>query len=143
MRRSLVAPLAVLTLGAGWLLPLPLALLCTVLVLAMLAFGRVMSLPFDMLPGRAGVTSRSHFAALAVDTGSALSQIGLDVAFLPDAGWRMIDAIGRIFWRHECQPPASAGMGDGGAGRRKDTAGRGAQLSRHGGRRAGSGWLPP
>ncbi len=99
MRRSLVAPLAVLTLGAGWLLPLPLALLCTVLVLAMLAFGRVMSLPFDMLPGRAGVTSRSHFAALAVDTGSALSQIGLDVAFLPDAGWRMIDAITRIFWR--------------------------------------------
>ncbi|WP_232829507.1 glucoamylase family protein [Tropicimonas sp. IMCC34043] len=99
LRRSLVAPLAVLTLGAGWLLPLPLALLATALVLAMLSLGRVMTLPFAVLPGRAGITSRSHFSALANDAAAALCQIGLDLAFLPHAGWRMIDAIGRTLWR--------------------------------------------
>ncbi len=99
MRRSLVAPLAVLALGVGWLMPLPLALLSTGLVLAMICFGRVISLPFDVLPGRAGITSRSHFTALAADAASALQQVGLDVALLPDTGWRMIDAIGRTGWR--------------------------------------------
>jgi len=99
LRRSLVAPLAVLTLAAGWLMALPLAVLSTVLVLTMLNLGRVMALPFDVLPGRAGITSRSHFFALASDAKAALYQFGLDVAFLPDAGWRMIDAIGRTVWR--------------------------------------------
>ena len=99
MRRSLVAPMAALALGAGWLLPLPLAALSTVLVLVMLSLGRVLSLPFDLLPGRAGITSRSHFSALATDAAMALRQVGMDVAFLPDAGWRMIDAIARTVWR--------------------------------------------
>ena len=99
MRRSLVAPLAALALGAGWLLPLPLAILATVLVLAMLSLGRVISLPFDLLPRRAGITSRSHFAALAADASTAVKQVGLDVAFLADTGWWMIDAIGRTLWR--------------------------------------------
>lgn len=99
LRRSLVTPLAVMTLGAGWLLPLPLALLSTVLVLAMLSLGRVMTLPFDVLPGHAGITSRSHLAALTTDTRTAIYQIGLDVVFLADAAWRMIDAITRTVWR--------------------------------------------
>jgi len=99
LRRSLVAPLAIVTLAAGWLMALPLAVLSTILVLAMLTLGRVMSLPFDVLPGRAGITSRSHFFALASDAKAAVYQIGLDVAFLADASWRMIDAIGRTIWR--------------------------------------------
>ncbi len=99
LRRSLVAPLTALTICAGWLMPLPLAVLSTVLVLAMLTLGRVMSLPFDVLPGRAGITSRSHFSALASDAKAAVYQIGLDLAFLPDAGWRMIDAICSTVWR--------------------------------------------
>ena len=99
LRRSLVAPLAVLALGLGWLLPLPVALLSSILLLAMLTVGRVMPLPFDVLPGRAGITSRSHFAALSSDTANAMRQIGLDVAFLPNTGWQMIDAISRTLWR--------------------------------------------
>jgi len=99
LRRSLVAPLAVATIAAGWLLPLPVAVLTTGLVLAMLSVGRVLSLPFNVLPGRAGITSRSHFTALASDTVAALRQIGLDVAFLADTAWRMIDAIARSVWR--------------------------------------------
>ena len=99
MRRSLVAPLAVLALGAAWLLPLSQAALASALILAMLSAGRVMSLPFDVVPGRAGITSRSHFTALATDAANAARQIGMDVAFLPDQGWRMIDALARTFWR--------------------------------------------
>ena len=99
MRRSLVPPMAMLALGAGWIMPFPVALLATGLVLVMLSLGRLLALPFDVLPGRAGITSRSHFAALATDTKAAFQQIGLDVAFLPDNSWRMIDAIGRTLWR--------------------------------------------
>jgi len=88
-----------LTLAAGWLMPLPLAALATVLVLAMLSLGRVLSLPFDVLPGRAGITSRSHFSALGSDAKTAVYQVALDVVFLPDTAGRMIDAIGRTIWR--------------------------------------------
>ena len=99
MRRSLVAPFTVLALGVAWLLPLPIAVLASALILAMISCGRLFSLPFDVLPGRAGITSRSHFAALAADGTNALQQIGLDVVFLADTAWRMIDAIARTFWR--------------------------------------------
>jgi cyclic beta-1,2-glucan synthetase len=99
LRRSLVAPLAVLALGLGWLLPLPLALLSTIILLVILTVGRVLSLPFDVLPGRAGITSRSHFAALSNDTTAALHQTSLTVAFLPDTAWQMVDAISRTLWR--------------------------------------------
>lgn len=99
LRRSLVAPFAVLGLGIGWLMPLPLAVLSTALLLLMLCIGRLIQLPFDMLPGRAGVTSHSHFAALYKDAVNAIRQIGLDVVFLPDVAWRMIDAIIRTLWR--------------------------------------------
>ncbi len=99
LRRSLVAPFAVATLFVAWLLPLPQAALATVILLAMLSLGRTLSLPFAILPGRAGVTSRSHFAALATDASAAMRQIALEIVLLPDAGWRMIDAIGRTVWR--------------------------------------------
>nr|RDS94800.1 glycosyl transferase [Cereibacter sphaeroides f. sp. denitrificans] len=99
LRRSLVAPSAVAALAAGWLLPLPQAALTTLLILAMLSLGHLLSLPFAILPGRAGITSRSHFAALAGDTAAALRQIGLEIALLPETGWRMLDAIGRTVWR--------------------------------------------
>lgn len=99
LRRSLVAPFALAALAAGWLLPLPQAALASLLVLAMLSLGRLLSLPFAILPGRAGMTSRSHFTALAGDTAAALRQIALEITLLPDAGWRMLDAIGRTAWR--------------------------------------------
>lgn len=99
LRRSLVSPFVVLGLGIGWLMPMPLALLCTGLLLLMLCIGRLTQLPFDMLPGRAGITSRSHFAALSKDASNAIRQIGLDVVFLADTAWRMTDAIARTLWR--------------------------------------------
>ena len=99
LRRSLVAPLAMATLFTGWLLPPVLALQWTALVLALLALPRLLPLPFGIVPARTGVTMRSHFAALASDTGAALGQIALALVFLADTAATMLDAVLRTIWR--------------------------------------------
>jgi cyclic beta-1,2-glucan synthetase len=99
LRRSLLAPLAIVALFAGWMLPLPLALLWTVLIVVMLALPRLVSLPFGLFPARAGVTLSSHFAALGSDTLTAFGQIALSLAFLADTAATMTDAIIRTLWR--------------------------------------------
>lgn len=99
LRRSLLAPLAMVALFAGWMLPFSLALLWTVLIVTMLALPRVLSLPFGLLPARAGVTLRSHFAALGADALSALGQIALTLVFLADTAAIMLDAVLRTAWR--------------------------------------------
>ena len=99
LRRSLLAPFAMLALFAGWMLPFPTALLWTVLVIAMLALPRLLSLPFGLLPARAGVTLRSHFTALGADVLTAAGQIALSLLFLADAAATMLDAVIRTMWR--------------------------------------------
>ncbi len=99
LRRSLLAPMAMLALCAGWMLPSALALLWTVLIIVMLAMPRVLSLPFGLLPARAGVTLRSHFAALGSDALTALGQIVLTLVFLADTAATMLDAVLRTVWR--------------------------------------------
>ncbi len=99
LRRSLLAPMAMLALFSGWLLEPMIAQLWTVLIVAMLALPRVLSLPFGLLPARSGVTLQSHFAALGADALTALGQIALSLVFLADAAATMLDAIGRTVWR--------------------------------------------
>ncbi|MFN7223241.1 MAG: GH36-type glycosyl hydrolase domain-containing protein [Paracoccaceae bacterium] len=99
LRRSLTPPLTLAALVVGWLMPLPLALGWTAAVLAMLALPYLLPLPFAVLPGRAGITARSHLAALGADARAALSQIALAIVFLPDTSMRMIDAVLRTAWR--------------------------------------------
>ena len=64
LRRSLLAPLAMVTLIVGWTGPH--AAVWTAAVVVMLALPYLISLPFAVLPGRAGITSRSHLEALFV-----------------------------------------------------------------------------
>ena len=99
LRRSLVAPLTLASLLAGWLLPLPVAAIWTAALLVMLALPRLAPLPFAILPGRAGITSRSHLAALLADTCSAFAQVGLNMVFLANTAWQMLDAILRTAFR--------------------------------------------
>ena len=99
LRRSLLAPAALLALFAGWMLAFPMALLWSVLVIAMLALPRLLSLPFGLLPARAGVTLRSHFAALGDDALTAAGQIALSLLFLADTAANMLDAVLRTAWR--------------------------------------------
>jgi cyclic beta-1,2-glucan synthetase len=99
LRRSLTAPLTLVALVAGWFLPLPLAAGWTGAVLAMMALPHLLPLPFVLLPGRAGITARSHATALVADARDAAWQVVLAVVLLPDTAARMGDAILRTAWR--------------------------------------------
>jgi cyclic beta-1,2-glucan synthetase len=99
LRRSLTAPLALLSLFAGWLLPLHFAIGWTVAVLVLLALPRLIALPFDIMPGRAGITARSHLNALLADAGTALAQVALSLVLLADTAEQMLDAILRTLSR--------------------------------------------
>ncbi|MDP4033955.1 MAG: glucoamylase family protein [Pseudorhodobacter sp.] len=99
LKRSALAPLTLAALSAGWMLPLPEALIWSGFILGMLTLPELLLLPFALLPGRAGVTARSHFAALAADVRGAASRILLNIVFLADHGWRMLDAISRTLVR--------------------------------------------
>lgn len=99
LRRSLLAPLGLLSLVVGWMLPLQLAVMWTVLTVTMLSLPRLLSLPFGIFPARVGVTLSSHFAALWSDTLIALGQIAISLALLANTAATMIDAILRTAWR--------------------------------------------
>ncbi|MGY6549085.1 MAG: DUF3131 domain-containing protein [Roseinatronobacter sp.] len=100
LRRSLTPPLTLAALVVGWaMLPLAQSALWTAALLALLALPHLLSLPFAFLPGRAGITARSHLAAFAADARSACFQILLKVTFLPDTAMRNLDAIARTLWR--------------------------------------------
>lgn len=97
LRRSLVAPTTIITLMLGWMLPQ--AGVWTLAVLAMLALPYVISLPFAVLPGRAGITSRSHIEALWSDVRLAVARIGLNLILLADTAYAMLDAMTRSLIR--------------------------------------------
>ena len=99
LRRSLVAPVALTGLALGWTLPLGAALGWTAALLGVLSLPVLISLPLAVLPGRAGVTSRSHVQALGDDVRAALARIGLSVTLLADTAALRLDAIGRSLVR--------------------------------------------
>ena len=99
LRRSLLAPMAMLTLFAGWMMPPAVALIWTTWIVGLLALPRLLPLPFGIVPTRTGVTLRSHFAALGHDTLTALGQIALSMILLADTAASMADAILRTIWR--------------------------------------------
>lgn len=99
LRRSLVAPLTLLTLTLCWLLPLPAALVGTLLVLITMAIPAALPICFALLPARSGISAQSHLRRLRNDLRLAASQTGLNLVFLPDQAWRMVDAIVRTLAR--------------------------------------------
>ncbi len=99
LRRSLLAPLALVSLFTGWLMAPAVAFIWTAVVVLLLALPRLMPLPFGIVPERSGVTLRSHFAALGRDVALAFAQIALSVVFLADTAATMLDAIVRTVWR--------------------------------------------
>ncbi|MCQ4262116.1 glycosyl transferase [Stutzerimonas stutzeri] len=99
LRRSLVAPLTLLALALCWLLPLPAALIGTALILATMAIPALLPICFTLLPARSGICAQSHLRRLRDDLRLAASQTALNLAFLPDQAWRMLDAIARTLSR--------------------------------------------
>ena len=99
LRRTLVAPASVLALMIGWSLPLRSAVIWTAFVVVALAIPTLPPVLAGLLPGRRGVSGRSHFRALRTDARLALSRTGLLLALLAHQAWSMSDAIGRTLYR--------------------------------------------
>ncbi|CAN5630088.1 glucoamylase family protein [soil metagenome] len=99
LRRSLLAPSTLAALALSWLLPLPAALMATLLVLAAIAVPAFLPSLFAVLPRRRGVHFGSHLRAVGSDLRQATMQAFLSVAFLPDQAGRMADAVLRTLWR--------------------------------------------
>ena len=99
LRRSLVAPMTVVTLAVAWLLPSPIAVRATLLVLAGIALTAFFPVLFALVPRRTGFRLGNHLRAVGDDISLAAAQVVLSVAFLCDRAWTMGDAIGRTLAR--------------------------------------------
>jgi cyclic beta-1,2-glucan synthetase len=99
LRRTLTAPAAILTLFAAWTMPLPVALVWTVFVLATIVLPTLIPVVAAIPPRRPGITFASHARALGGDVRLAAVLSALIITFLAHQAWLMGDAIGRTLWR--------------------------------------------
>lgn len=99
LRRSVVAPLTLLSLALGWLLPLPMAVVISLFIVATIAIPVFIPCLHAMIPHRPGVDIGHHYRKWLDDLKLASLQTFFSFAFLPDQSWRMADAIGRTLLR--------------------------------------------
>ena len=99
LRRTLSAPACMLSLLAGFILPLAAASVWTGFVLSTILLPMLIPVAATIVPRRGGITPRSHWGALGSDLGMAFAQMGLVVSFIAHQGWLMGDAIVRTLWR--------------------------------------------
>jgi cyclic beta-1,2-glucan synthetase len=99
LRRTLSAPACMLALLAGWTLTLGAASLWTGFILLTILLPTLIPVAGAVVPRRAGITPRSHLAALGADLCLALAQSALIVTFVAHRAWLMGDAIARTLVR--------------------------------------------
>jgi len=99
LRRTLSAPTCVLSLLAGLALPLMSASVWIGFVLLTILLPTLIPVAAVIVPRRAGITLRSHLAALGSDLRLALMQWVLVITFLGHQAWLMGDAIARTLAR--------------------------------------------
>ncbi len=99
VRRTISAPLALLTLLAGWAVPGASTGLWTTFVIAAIFIPAVLPVAAGLAPRRRGISKRSHLLAVGEDATIALAHAGLAVAFLADQAWLTLDAIVRTLTR--------------------------------------------
>jgi cyclic beta-1,2-glucan synthetase len=99
LRRSLSAPAAVAALIVGWLLPMRAALAWDGFICGTIALPAALPVFTAIVPGRAGITLRSHLRALRADVGLAVTQTAFLITFLAPQATSMMDAIGRTLFR--------------------------------------------
>ena len=99
LRRTLSAPAAVLALLVGWTLSFEAAAIWTFFVLATIVLPTLIPVVAAVIPGRTGITVRSHLGALSADLRLALAQSALMISFLAHQAWLMGDAIARTLTR--------------------------------------------
>ncbi|MFN2323375.1 MAG: glucoamylase family protein, partial [Trueperaceae bacterium] len=99
LRRSLLAPAALLALVSSWFLGPIGSAVGVAFVLGALVVPAFLPAFYAVVPRRSGVVFRNHLATLRADVGRSASQALLAVAFLPDTAWWMVDAIVRTLAR--------------------------------------------
>ncbi len=99
LRRTLSAPLAVLALLAGWVLPLEAALIWTIFILTTIVLPPIIPVIAAIRPRRTGITLASHLRALGSDLRLSLALSGMVITLLAHQSWLMGDAIGRTLYR--------------------------------------------
>ena len=99
LRRSLLAPFTFAALGVCWLMPLPSAIVGTILVVAATAIPAFLSTFLSIVPRRTGIRLLNHLGTLATNLQLASTRTFLSVAFLADHAWMMGDAIARTLTR--------------------------------------------
>jgi cyclic beta-1,2-glucan synthetase len=99
LRRTLSAPSAVMGLLVGWSLPLQAAIIWTGFILTTIMLPALIPVVLALIPGRPGVTLRSHVRAFGVDLRLALAQSALLIILLAHQAWSMNDAIARTLIR--------------------------------------------
>src|SRR5688500_16892953 len=99
LRRTLSAPLAVLTLVAAWSVPGVPAVAWTAFVLGSIIIPAIVPVAAGLRPQREGISRRSHIRAVVTDAVIAAAQVGIDLTLLAHQAWLMADAIGRSLVR--------------------------------------------
>src|SRR4029453_19059633 len=99
LRRTLVAPGALLTLIAGWTLPFASPVIWTMFIVAVFGIPAFLPVLSGLIPPRRGISKRSHARAAAIDFARALSQLGLKMTFLAHQASLLTDAILRTLFR--------------------------------------------
>ena len=116
LRRTLSAPASVAALLMGWLLPTHSALLWSAFILATIAMPALLPVFTAIIPGRAGITLRSHLRALRKDAwlAAGADRLADHVSGAPSNFDDRCDRADAVPPARE--PAESAAVGDGGAG---------------------------
>lgn len=99
LRRSVLPPLVLASLAVSWQLPLSMALISTLLLLAVVGAPALLSLASTVIPFRARRQLRHHYHLWFDELKLGSAQSLLQVVFLPDQAWRMLDAIAKTLIR--------------------------------------------
>ena len=99
LRRTLIAPAAVLTLLVAWTLPGVAPDVWTKLVLLSLALPALVPVTTDVIPQRPGISKRVYLRSLVGSLALAGAHIALTLTLLAHQAWLMADAIVRTLYR--------------------------------------------
>ncbi len=99
LRRSLLAPAALVALVSSWFLGPIGSIVGVAFVLGALIVPAFLPAFYAVVPRRSGVLLRNHLATLRADVQRSAAQALLAIAFLPDTAWWMIDAVVRTLVR--------------------------------------------
>lgn len=99
LRRTLSAPLAILALIIGWMLPANMAETWTVFVISTIVLPTLIPIISAIPADQSKVTLGSHLRSLLKDLKLAASLSSLVITFLAHQAWLMSDAILRTLWR--------------------------------------------